>query len=100
MPIHTAIWVGRQNNIAPKGLRGLYTVRAHHINVNFVTPPLFRSVKRMQKIAKLGHQRPSFRVLFAKKYSGLKKKYIMAGRGGRGSYVDGAGGWMGWDHTP
>ena len=94
MPTHTAIWVGRQKNIAPKGLRGLYTVRAHHINVNFVTPPLFRSVKRMRKIAKLGRQRPSFGVLVAKKYSGLKKKYIIAGRGGHEKYE--LCGWSRW----
>ena len=95
MPIHTAIWVGRQKNIAPKGLRGLYTVRAHHINVNFVTPTLFRSVKRMRKIAKLGRRRPSFCVLFAKKYSGLRKKSTsspVVAVVTNMSYVDGWGG--------
>ena len=48
----------------------------------------------MRKIAKLGRQRPSFGVLVAKKYSGLKKKYIIAGRGGHEKYE--LCGWSRW----
>ena len=67
------------------GLRGLYTVRAHLIYGNFVTPPLIRSVKNAENSQTWSTKAINLRSL-CQKVQRLEKKYIIASRGGRDNY--------------